>query len=332
MTAPAADESKLAGNRPKRCTESRTLESKAFRDFIDRLRNNTLECDAGGKVLRLKRFISSTAGPKVLNEVLEALKENTKVEALYIQNFEEGFFDEQLEKLTEVLKLKRIWCLNVGENFRTTLPAWRVFAEELKHTAVSHMYASEHHFIGTDVKHRMKDIIRETRKANLIPHSLEVIMACGNMWYNPKLPKWARDVKGGAAALLARQQAASVDSSVCAIGGAPSPASRARARRATSSPSVATNAASSATVNERSCKPRSERRTPRARRRSASAPRSSDASARRRDGVTRRLRGSAEKNRRTRRRRVAAPEAASRPWDGRCACTGPRRRRGSTAR
>ena len=44
-------------------------------------------------------------------------------------------------------------------------------------------------------------------------------MACGNMWYNPKLPKWARDVKGGAAALLARQQAASVDSSVCAIGG-----------------------------------------------------------------------------------------------------------------
>ena len=219
MTAPAADESKLAGNRPKRCTESRTLESKAFREFIDRLRNNTLECDAGGKVLRLKRFISSTAGPKVLNEVLEALKENTKVEALYIQNFEEGFFDEQLEKLTEVLKLKRIWCLNVGENFRTTLPAWRVFAEELKHTAVSHMYASEHHFIGTDVKHRMKDVIRETRKANLIPHSLEVIMACGNMWYNPKLPKWAREVKGGAAALLARQQAASADSSVCAIGG-----------------------------------------------------------------------------------------------------------------
>ena len=90
MTAPAADESKLAGNRPKRRAESRTRESKAFRDFIDRLRNNTLECDAGGKVLRLKRFISSTAGPKVLNEVLEALKENTKVEALYGQNFEEG--------------------------------------------------------------------------------------------------------------------------------------------------------------------------------------------------------------------------------------------------
>ena len=86
----------------------------------------------------------------MLNAVLDALKENTKVEALYIQNFEDGFFDEQLAKLTEVLKLKRIWCLNVGENFRTTLPAWRQFARDLEDTAVSHMYASEHHFIGTD--------------------------------------------------------------------------------------------------------------------------------------------------------------------------------------
>jgi len=82
------------------------------------------------------------------------------------------------------------------------------------------MYASEHHFIGTDVKNQMKDAIRETRKANVVPHSLEVITACGNMWYNPKLPKWARDMKGGTAALLARQQAASADSSVCAVTGA----------------------------------------------------------------------------------------------------------------
>ena len=137
--------SKLAGNRPKRCTESRTLESPAFLDFIQRLRNNTLECDAGGKVLRLKRFISANSGPKVLHAVLDALEENTTVEALYIQNFESGFFDEHLVRLAEVLRLKRIWCLNVGENFRTSLPAWRQFCEDLKETAVSHMYASEHH-------------------------------------------------------------------------------------------------------------------------------------------------------------------------------------------
>lgn len=222
----ADDECKLAGRRPKRNPESRTLESPAFKDFIERLANNTLDCDAGGKVLRLKRFIKSNAGPLVINAVLDALKTNTKIEALYIQNFEDGFFDEQLERLTEVLKLKRIWCLNVGENFRTTLNAWKQFAEELPETAVSHMYASEHHFIGTDLKNQMKDAIRETRKANIIPHSLEVIMNCGNMWYNPKLPKWAQDIKGGAAALIARQQAASADSSVCAIqgrGGEPAP-------------------------------------------------------------------------------------------------------------
>ena len=209
--------SKLAGNRPKRCTESRTLESPAFLDFIERLRNNTLECDAGGKVLRLKRFISANSGPKTLHAVLDALEENTTVEALYIQNFESGFFDEHLVRLAEVLRLKRIWCLNVGENFRTSLPAWRRFCEDLKDTAVSHMYASEHHFIGTDVKHKMKAVIRETRNAQppVAHHSLEVIMECGNMWYNPKLPKWARELKGGAAALAERQQAASADSAAC---------------------------------------------------------------------------------------------------------------------
>ena len=215
--------SKLAGNRPKRCTESRTLESPAFLDFIQRLRNNTLECDAGGKVLRLKRFISANSGPKVLHAVLDALEENTTVEALYIQNFESGFFDEHLVRLAEVLRLKRIWCLNVGENFRTSLPAWRQFCEDLKETAVSHMYASEHHFIGTDVKHKMKAVIRENRNAEppITHHSLEVIMECGNMWYNPKLPKWARDIKGGAAALAERQQRASADSSFCKLAGVP---------------------------------------------------------------------------------------------------------------
>lgn len=55
------------------------------------------------------RFIPSSAGPKMLNEVLEALKVNVRVEALYIQNFESGFYNEQLALLTEVLKLKRIW-------------------------------------------------------------------------------------------------------------------------------------------------------------------------------------------------------------------------------
>ena len=188
---------KLAGNRPKRCTESRTLESPAFLDFIQRLRNNTLECDAGGKVLRLKRFISANSGPKVLHAVLDALEENTTVEALYIQGFESGFFDEHLVRLAEVLRLKRIWCLNVGENFRTSLPAWRRFCEDLRDTAVStcRQRAPLHRH-----RRQAQDESRDPRDAQRDPpvthHSLEVIMECGNMWYNPKLPKWARDIKG----------------------------------------------------------------------------------------------------------------------------------------
>lgn len=41
------------------------------------------------------------------------------------QNFEHGFFDQQLESLMEVLKMKRIWGLNVGENFGVSIPAVR---------------------------------------------------------------------------------------------------------------------------------------------------------------------------------------------------------------
>ena len=37
----------------------------------------------------------------------------------------QGMLDKQLGKLTEVLKLGRIWAVNVGENFNVTLPAWQ---------------------------------------------------------------------------------------------------------------------------------------------------------------------------------------------------------------
>jgi len=50
--------------------------------------------------------------------------------------------------------------------------------------------------------------LRRYSKANVIPHSLEVIMSSGNMWFNPKLPAWAKAIKGGVSSLLKRQQAA----------------------------------------------------------------------------------------------------------------------------
>jgi len=45
------------------------------------------------------------------------------------------------------------------------------------------------------------------------PPSIEAVMECGNMWYNPKLPSWARAGVDSrtADALFAKQQAASQD-------------------------------------------------------------------------------------------------------------------------
>jgi len=40
-------------------------------------------------VLRLKQYLGITARPPVINAVLDALMKNTRVEALYIQNFED---------------------------------------------------------------------------------------------------------------------------------------------------------------------------------------------------------------------------------------------------
>lgn len=76
----------------------------------------------------------------------------------------QGMLDAQLEHLVEVLKKKRIWGLNVGENFQITLPAWGRFTAQLQHTAVAYLYVSEHHLGGTDLKIRMRDAIRINRK------------------------------------------------------------------------------------------------------------------------------------------------------------------------
>ncbi len=72
--------------------------------------------------------------------------------------------DAQLEHLTAVLRNKRIWALNVGENFQISLPAWRAFTDLLPTTAVAYLYVSEHHLARTDLKIRMRYAIRANRK------------------------------------------------------------------------------------------------------------------------------------------------------------------------
>jgi hypothetical protein len=53
------------------------------------LRGSSTEFEAGGRVLRLRQFLRADVRPRVLDAVLDALEANTRVEALYIQNFEQ---------------------------------------------------------------------------------------------------------------------------------------------------------------------------------------------------------------------------------------------------
>lgn len=76
----------------------------------------------------------------------------------------QGMFDPQLEHLTHVLHLKRIWAVNVGENFRISGRAWTAFCAALPDTHVGFMYVSEHHLMGSNLKVKMRDHIRENRK------------------------------------------------------------------------------------------------------------------------------------------------------------------------
>ena len=72
--------------------------------------------------------------------------------------------DAQLEHLAQVLANKRVWALNVGENFQISIAAWARFTQALQQTAVGYMYVSEHHLKHTDLKLRMRDAIRVNRK------------------------------------------------------------------------------------------------------------------------------------------------------------------------
>ena len=136
-----------------------------------RLRRNTREFDASGRVLRLKRYLASDVGGAVLDAVLDALAVNTRVEVLYIQNFEKGFDDHTLMKLLAVLKLRRIWAVNVGENFGVSLPAWRVFTAGLRHTNVQFMYASDRG--NTKLAHRY-----DTLTSAVLKVLCEIIQKC----------------------------------------------------------------------------------------------------------------------------------------------------------
>ena len=65
------------------------LQNLPLAQFLDDIRSNSRKFEADGRVLRLKQYLGITARPPIIDAVLDALEVNTRIEALYIQNFEE---------------------------------------------------------------------------------------------------------------------------------------------------------------------------------------------------------------------------------------------------
>ena len=64
------------------------VQSEPFRKLLAMIRDNSTEFQAEGRILRLKNYMRADAQPAEIDAVIEALEHNSRVEALYIQNFE----------------------------------------------------------------------------------------------------------------------------------------------------------------------------------------------------------------------------------------------------
>lgn len=91
--------------------------------------------------------------------IIRELEGNDVCEALYVQNISKAMGDTQLQHLTELLRKKTIWALNIGENYEVSSAEWVRFCNALPETNVTHLYVSEH-VIPLSLKNEMRDHIR----------------------------------------------------------------------------------------------------------------------------------------------------------------------------
>ena len=136
-------------------------------------------------ILKLKDHMMSDVNSVVLDEIISALYANKVCQALYFQNLSKAMNDEQLESLVGLLKKKKIWCMNLGENYNVSIGGWITFCNLLPQTLVTHLYISEH-VISSDLKNKIRTNIRENRKKHDKHCSLSnihVIEKCTNMWW-----------------------------------------------------------------------------------------------------------------------------------------------------
>eukprot|EP00520_Triparma_pacifica_P000469 CAMPEP_0118660228 /NCGR_PEP_ID=MMETSP0785-20121206/15558_1 /TAXON_ID=91992 /ORGANISM="Bolidomonas pacifica, Strain CCMP 1866" /LENGTH=1050 /DNA_ID=CAMNT_0006553435 /DNA_START=177 /DNA_END=3329 /DNA_ORIENTATION=- len=161
-------------------------EALSHPSVLELLERLTLD-DESLAILKLKKFIGMDTSPLVIDAILDALMFNTSVQALYIQNFNYGMKDTQVFKLIEVLKRGFIWTLNIGETYNVRPDTWAYFAQELIHTNVTHMYASEHTISGK-CKLNIMESMRVNRKKHDMhcnPENLDVIKGVTHCWWNP---------------------------------------------------------------------------------------------------------------------------------------------------
>jgi len=86
----------------------------------------------------------------------------------------------------------------VGENFKITLRGWEKFADDLKRTGVTHLYAGSESTVHGELKVKMRDAVRDNRtkhQLHIDPTNINVIDQIGQMWWNPRNSKVIQDFK-----------------------------------------------------------------------------------------------------------------------------------------
>lgn len=192
---PACETAGKADAEPRLCyrvTRSELKTEKEYSDtgFVQLLHTLANEDKFDIRILRLKNEgLQPMATQSMLDKVIAALGKCRTVQVLYIQNFVNGMRDKQLASLIEVLKQGHIWGLNIGESTNVSRAMWQKLAEELRHTNVTHMYASEGTLLTAKEKTDMMDAVRENRKKHKRYFDLKnrsVIDRVSNMWFNPR--------------------------------------------------------------------------------------------------------------------------------------------------
>eukprot|EP01033_Poteriospumella_lacustris_P004538 gene4538-3245_t len=151
--------------------------------MLENIRNN----DPSTVVFKVKEHVFADINSVVFDAIVDALAVNKVCQAIYIQNLSSAIFDDQVRHLIQVLKKKKIWCVNIGENYEVSTRMWEEFCRRLPETFVTHLYVSEH-VIPLALKNLMREHIRANRKKHQLHcayKNLDVIERCTNMWWNP---------------------------------------------------------------------------------------------------------------------------------------------------